>query len=42
VVQWLRGYGIDVMIIADSAYSVRDAIKAAQLSTSQSWEENNP
>jgi cation diffusion facilitator family transporter len=34
VVQWLRGYGIDVLIIADSAYSVRDAIKAAQLSTS--------
>ncbi len=34
VVQWLRGYGIDVIIIADSAYNVRDAIKAAQLSTS--------
>lgn len=36
VVQWLRGYGIDVIIIANSAYSVRDAIKAAQLSTSKS------
>ena len=34
VVQWLRGYGIDVTIIADSTYSVRDAIKAAQLTTS--------
>ena len=34
VVQWLGGYGIDVTIIADSTYSVRDAIKAAQLSTS--------
>ena len=34
VVQWLRGYGIVVMIITDSAYSVRDAIKAAQLITS--------
>jgi cation diffusion facilitator family transporter len=34
VIQWLKGYGIDVMIITDSTYSIREAIKAAQSSTS--------
>ncbi|MGZ7166268.1 MAG: hypothetical protein ACXVIL_09220 [Halobacteriota archaeon] len=33
VIHWLKGYGIDVMIITDSTYSIREAIKAAQLGT---------
>ena len=33
-VQWLKGYGIDVKLVADSGYSFEDAIKASQLSAS--------
>ncbi len=34
VIQWLRGYGIDVTLVAESAYTVQDAIEAAQLNAS--------
>ena len=28
-VQWLKGYGIDVKLVADSGYTVQDAIEAS-------------
>ena len=33
-VQWLKGYGIDVKLVADFGYSVEDAIEASQLNAS--------
>jgi cation diffusion facilitator family transporter len=34
VIQWLRGHGIDLTLVAESAYTVQDAIEAAQLNAS--------
>ena len=33
-VQWLKGYGIDVKLVADSGYTVQDAIETSLLGAS--------